>query len=297
MTVLDRPVTMPPLATGKRAERSLRAVMFQAVLLFALLVGLLTLLVLLVDVFRDGAGRLSGDFLSSLDSRFAARAGIKPALIGTLWLMGLVAAISFPIGVGAAVYLEEFAPKNKFTSFIEVNIANLAGVPSIVYGLLGLAAFVRFMHMGRTILAGALTLVLLILPVIIVSARESLRAVPDSIRHGAVAVGATTIQAVWHHTLPSAIPGIMTGMILGLSRAIGETAPLITMGALTYVNFVPAGPLDRFTAMPIQIFNWTSRPQSAFQEVAAAGILMLLGVLLVMNALAVFLRNKYERRW
>ncbi|HEX9695463.1 MAG TPA: phosphate ABC transporter permease PstA [Actinomycetota bacterium] len=297
MTVLDRPVTMPPLATGKRAERSLRAVMFQAVLLFALLVGLLTLLVLLVDVFRDGAGRLSGDFISSLDSRFAARAGIMPALVGTLWLMGLVAAISFPLGVGAAVYLEEFAPKNKFTSFIEVNIANLAGVPSIVYGLLGLAAFVRFMHMGRTILAGALTLVLLILPVIIVSARESLRAVPDSIRHGAVAVGATTIQAVWHHTLPSAIPGIMTGMILGLSRAIGETAPLITMGALTYVNFVPAGPFDRFTAMPIQIFNWTSRPQSAFQEVAAAGILMLLGVLLVMNALAVFLRNKYERRW
>jgi phosphate transport system permease protein len=151
--------------------------------------------------------------------------------------------------------------------------------------------------MGRTILAGALTLVLLILPVIIVSARESLRAVPDSIRHGAVAVGATTIQAVWHHTLPSAIPGIMTGMILGLSRAIGETAPLITMGALTYVNFVPAGPFDRFTAMPIQIFNWTSRPQSAFQEVAAAGILLLLGVLLLMNALAVFLRNKYERRW
>lgn len=296
MKVLERPAP-PVLATGKRAERSVRALVFQGVLLIALTVGLLTLLVLLVDVFRDGGGRISGDFLNRLDSRFAARAGIKPALVGTMWLMGLVAAISFPIGVGAAVYLEEFAPRNKFTALIEINISNLAGVPSIVYGLLGLAAFVRFMHMGRTIIAGALTLVLLILPVIIVSAREALRAVPDSIRQGALAVGATTWQTVWYHTLPSAIPGIMTGMILGLSRAIGETAPLITMGALTYVNFVPAGPFDRFTAMPIQIFNWTSRPQAAFQEVAAAGIILLLGTLLLMNAVAVFLRNKYERRW
>jgi len=285
------------LATGRRAERSVRALTFQAVLLMCLSVGLMTLLVLLIDVFRDGVGSLNADFLNNLDSRFARRAGIRPALIGTLWLMGLVAVISFPIGVGAAIWLEEFAPKNKFTALIDVNIANLAGVPSIVYGLLGLAAFVRFMHMGRTVLAGALTLVLLILPVIIVSAREALRAVPDSIRHGALAVGATTWQTVSRHTLPAAIPGIMTGMILGLSRAIGETAPLITMGALTYVNFVPTGPLDRFTAMPIQIFNWTSRPQAEFQNVAAAGIILLLGALLLMNAVAVFLRNRYERRW
>lgn len=285
------------LATGRRAERSVRALVFQALLLMCLSVGLLTLLVLLIDVFRDGAGSLNGDFLNRLDSRFPSRAGIRPAMIGTLWLMGLVGVISFPIGVGAAIWLEEFAPKNKLTALIDVNIANLAGVPSIVYGLLGLAAFVRFMHMGRTVLAGALTLVLLILPVIIVSSREALRAVPDSIRHGALAVGATTWQTVSRHTFPAAIPGIMTGMILGLSRAIGETAPLITMGALTYVNFVPAGPFDRFTAMPIQIFNWTSRPQAAFQNVAAAGIILLLGALLLMNAVAVFLRNRYERRW
>ncbi|MGH2830426.1 MAG: phosphate ABC transporter permease PstA [Actinomycetota bacterium] len=286
-----------PVATGRRIERSIRSLVFQAVLLVCLLVGLLTLIVLLTDVFRDGAGRLSSDFLNSLDSRFARKAGIKPAIVGTAWLMGLVAMVSFPIGVGAAVYLEEFAPKNRFTSFIEVNISNLAGVPSIVYGLLGLALFVRFLHMGRTLLAAALTLVLLILPVIIVSAREALRAVPDSIRQASLAVGATTWQSVWHHTLPAAMPGIMTGMILGLSRAIGETAPLITVGALAYVNFVPSSPLDQFTAMPIQIFNWTGRPQAAFQQAAAAGIILLVGALLLMNAIAIYLRNRYERRW
>lgn len=287
----------PAIATGRRAERSVRSLTFQGVLMLCLAVGLMTLLVLLIDVFRDGIGRVSADYLNNLDSRFPRKAGIKPALYGTMWLMGLVAVISFPLGVGAAVYLEEFAPKNRLTHIIEVNLSNLAGVPSIVYGLLGLAAFVRFFHMGRTILAGAMTLVLLILPVIIVSAREALKAVPDSIRQGALALGATTWQTVRSHTLPAAIPGIMTGMILGLSRAIGETAPLITMGALTYVNFVPAGPMDRFTAMPIQIFNWVSRPQAEFQQVAAAGIILLLGALLVMNAIAIFVRNRYERRW
>jgi phosphate transport system permease protein len=285
------------LRTGKRAERSLAALMFHAVLLLCLMVGLLTLVVLLVDVLRDGLGRLSGEFLNRLDSRLPTRAGIKPALVGTVWLMGLVGAISFPVGVGAAVYLEEFAPRNRFTSFIEINVANLAAVPSIIYGLLGLAVFVRFMNLGRSILAGALTLVLLILPIIIVASREALRAVPDSIRQGALAVGATGWQTVRHQTLPAALPGILTGVILGLSRAIGETAPLITLGALTYVNFVPAGPMDRFTAMPIQIFNWVSRPQTAFQNTAAAGIILLLGLLLVMNALAIYLRNRYERRW
>jgi phosphate transport system permease protein len=195
------------------------------------------------------------------------------------------------------VYLEEFAPKNRFTSFLEVNVANLAAVPSVIYGLLGLAVFVRGLQMGRSIMAGAMTLVLLILPVIIVATREALRAVPDSIREGAYAVGATQGQTVWHQTLPAALPGTMTGMILGLSRAIGETAPLITLGALTYVNFVPRGPWDRFTAMPIQIFNWVSRPQSEFQNVAASGIILLLGVLLAMNGVAVYLRYRYERRW
>lgn len=289
--------TAGSLATGRRAERSLRSLVFQAVLLVCLLVGLLTLVTLLVDVFRDGVGRLSGEFLSRLDSRLPTRAGIKPALVGTIWLMGLVALISFPVGVGAAVYLEEFAPRNRFTTFIEVNVANLAGVPSIVYGLLGLAVFVRFMGLGRSVLAGALTLVLLILPIIIVSAREALRAVPDSIRQGSLAVGATKWQTVWGQTLPAALPGTMTGMILGLSRAIGETAPLITLGALTYVNFVPNDPLDRFTAIPIQLFSWISRPQSEFQQTAAAGIILLLGLLLAMNAVAIYLRNRYERKW
>lgn len=285
------------LAPGRHAERSLRALWFHTVLLVCVLIGIVTLLVLLVDVFLDGASSLEPHFITSLDSRFPGSAGIFPALLGTLWLMGLVAAISFPVGVGAAIYLEEFAPRNRLTSFIEINVANLAGVPSIIYGLLGLAVFVRFMHLGRSILAGALTLVLLILPIIIVASREALRAVPPSIREGAYALGATKWEAVRAQVLPAALPGIMTGTILGLSRAIGETAPLITLGALTYVNFVPRGPLDRFTAMPIQIFNWVSRPQTDFQHVAAAGIILLLVVLLAMNAVAIFLRNRYERRW
>jgi phosphate transport system permease protein len=289
--------TAGTLATGRRAERSLRSLVFQAILLVCMLVALLTLVTLLVDVFRDGSGRLSGEFLNRLDSRLPTRAGIKPALVGTVWLMGLVALISFPVGVGAAVYLEEFAPRNRFTTFIEVNVANLAGVPSIVYGLLGLAVFVRLMGLGRSVLAGALTLVLLILPIIIVSAREALRGVPDSIRQGSLAVGATKWQTVWGQTLPAALPGVLTGIILGLSRAIGETAPLITLGALTYVNFVPNDPLDRFTAIPIQLFSWVSRPQSEFQQTAAAGIILLLTVLLLMNAVAIYLRNRFERKW
>ncbi len=285
------------LATGRQAERSAGSLAFQLALLVCLLIGLLTLATLLVDVLRRGIGGLDGAFVTSLDSRFPEKAGIKPALVGTLWLMGLTAVIAFPLGVGAAVYLEEFAPRNRLTAFLEINVANLAAVPSVIYGLLGLAVFVRAMEMGRSIMAGAMTLVLLILPVVIVSSREALRAVPDSIREGALAVGATRGQTVWHQTLPAALPGTMTGMILGLSRAIGETAPLITLGALTYVNFVPSGPWDRFTAMPIQIFNWVSRPQSEFQDVAASGIVLLLGVLLAMNALAVYLRHRYERRW
>ncbi len=293
-----RAETASNLGSGKRAEMSMGALAFRLVLIVSMLVGLLALLALLIDVLSTGVPRIDRDFLTRLDSRLASRAGIRPALIGTLWLMALVAVISFPLGVGAAIYLEEFQKKESRTrAFIEVNIANLAGVPSIVYGLLGLAVFVRFMHLGRSVLAGALTLVLLILPVIIVAAREALKGVPDTIRQGALAVGATPLQAVWFQTLPAAMPGIMTGMILGLSRAIGETAPLITMGALTYVNFVPSHPLDRFTVMPIQIFNWVSRPQSAFQETAAAGIVLLLIVLLTMNAIAVFLRHRFERRW
>lgn len=287
----------PALATGRCAERSLGSLAFHAALLLALLVALLTLATLLVDVGAKGAGWLDRGFLSNLDSRFPERAGIRPALVGTLWLMGLTAAISFPLGVGAAIHLEEMAPRNRLTAFLELAVANLAAVPSVIYGLLGLAVFVRAMQLGRSIMAGALTLVLLILPVIIVASREALRAVPGSIREAAYALGATTWQATWRATLPAALPGMLTGLILGLSRAVGETAPLITLGALTYVSFVPRGPFDRFTAMPIQIYNWVSRPQAGYQHAAAAGIVLLLGVLLAMNALAISLRNRYERRW
>jgi phosphate transport system permease protein len=291
---LERPVD---IGSGKRADRSMKELVFHALLLISLLIGLMTLLTLLVDVARDGFGRLDSPLVNNLDSRFPARAGIKPAIVGSVWLMGIVAVVSFPLGVGAAIYLEEFAPRNKVMSFLEVNLSNLAGVPSIIYGILGLAVFANAMRLGLSLLAGALTLVLLILPIIVVSAREALRAVPDSIRHGAWAVGGTVWQSVWHQTLPAAMPGIMTGMILSLSRAIGETAPLIMLGAVTYVNFVPEGPMDRFTALPLQIFNLISRPQSGFHEVAGAAIIVLLVVLLAMNALAVFVRNRYERQW
>jgi len=297
MTVAAESISRP-VATGKRAERSVKALVFQLLLLLSLLVGILTLIVLVTDVISNGASRIKPEFFTNLNSRFADRAGIKASLIGSLWLMGLTGIIAFPIGLGAAVYLEEFAPKNRFTRFIEVNVANLAAVPSIIYGLLGLAIFVRFMHLGRSVLAGSLILVLLILPVIIVSGREALRAVPPSIRQGALAVGATEWQTVWHQTLPAALPGTLTGVILGLSRAIGETAPLITLGALTFVTFVPTSPLDRFSALPIQIYAWVSKPQAAFrEEVAAAAIIVLLALLLAMNAVAIIMRNRYEKRW
>lgn len=282
---------------GRRLEHRPRELVFVLVLMFAVLVSLMTLLVLFVDVARDGVGSLDMQFLESFDSRFAARAGIFPALIGTLWLMVLVAAFTLPSGVGAAVYLHEFAKPGRARRFIDLNIANLAAVPSVVYGLLGLAVFVRGAGLGRSVLAGALTLTLLLLPIVVVASREALRGVPDSIRQASYGVGATRVQTVRYHVLPAAVPGIMTGLILGLSRAIGETAPLITLGALTYVSFVPSHPGDRFTAMPIQIFNWVSRPQEEFQNVAAAGILLLLGVLLAMNAVAILIRGRFERTW
>jgi phosphate transport system permease protein len=275
--------------------RDLKERAFVALLLVAVLIGVASLVTLLVDVFRVGAPRLSMEFLTSLPSRFAERAGAKPALFGTLWVIAVCTLFSVPVGMGGAIYLEEFARKGRLATLIEVNIANLAAVPSIIYGLLGLAVFVRFFAMGRSVLAGGLTLGLLVLPVIILSGRESLRAVPNSIRDGALALGATKWQTVSRQVLPAALPGFLTGIILSLSRAIGETAPLITMGALTYVTFVPNSLLDRFTVLPIQIFNWTSRPQTAFAETAAAGIVVLLVVLLAMNAVAILIRNKYQR--
>lgn len=257
--------------------------------------GIVILAVLLFHVTREGIRWLDLQFLTEFPSRFPEQAGIKSALWGTVWLITLTAGFSIPVGVAAAIYLEEFSPKNRLSQLIEVNIGNLAGVPSIVYGILGLVLFVRFLALGRSVLAGSLTMTLLILPVIIIAAREALRAVPDSIRQAAFALGATRWQAVSAQVLPVALPGILTGVILALSRAIGETAPLVMIGALTYVAFVPEGPMDAFTALPIQIFNWASRPQEDFHQLAAAGIIVLLATLLLMNATAVWIRQRAER--
>ena len=269
---------------------------FLLLFLAATLVGIAALALLLVTVTRDGIGRLSWDFIDSFPSRHPEEAGIKAALYGTLWMMGITAAFAVPLGIGAAVYLEEFAPRNWLTRIVETNINNLAGVPSIVYGILGLAIFVRALDLERSVLAGSLTMALLVLPIVIVASREGLRAVPPSIREAALALGATPWQTVRFQVLPAALPAMMTGVILALSRAIGETAPLIMIGALLFVPFTPSGPMDRFTVLPIQIYNWVSRPQKEFAENAAAGIIVLLIVLLSMNAVAVVLRNWFERR-
>jgi phosphate transport system permease protein len=258
-------------------------------------VAVVLLAVLLFDILRQGMGRLSVGLLSNYPSRFPDRAGIKSALFGTMWVVGFTGLISFPLGVGAAIYLEEYAPRNWLTRVIQVNIANLAGVPSIVYGVLGLAVFVRAMSLGRSVLAGAATLALLILPIVIIAAQEAIRAVPRSIRDAGLGIGATQWQTLQHLVLPIAFPGILTGMILALSRAIGETAPLIMIGALTFVAFTPNTPLDEFTVLPIQIFNWVSRPQAGFHELAAAAIIVLLIALLSMNALAIVLRNRLRK--
>ncbi len=277
------------------ARRRLSATLFKYVCLTLTWFCMLLLAVLLIHATWQGIPWLDKQFLTEFPSRFPERAGIKSALWGTLWLISLTAAISIPVGVAAAIYLEEYAKRNRINTVIEVSIANLAGVPSIVYGILGLAMFVRWLNLGRSVLAGAMTMSLLILPVIIIASREALRAVPSSIRLAAYALGATPLQTIRHHVIPAALPGILTGTILALSRAIGETAPLIMIGALTYVAFVPRGPMDAFTALPIQIFNWVSRPQEEFHQLAAAGIVVLLVVLLLMNATAVFIRHRAQR--
>jgi phosphate transport system permease protein len=270
--------------------------------LFAIVCGGATLLAvlalgwLLLGVFRTGWAHLSPAFLQSPPSRFAAKAGIYPALMGSVWVLGITFLVAVPLGVGAAIFLQEYSGANRFTQFVQVNIANLAGVPSIVYGILGLALFVRAMQLERSVLAGGLTLGLLVLPIVIIAAQEALRAVPSSLRDGSYALGATRWQTIRRQVLPVAMPGILTGVILALSRAIGETAPLIMMGALTYVAFAPSSLKDGFTALPIQIFNWTSRPQEEFQAIAASGIIVLLAVLLTMNAFAIALRHHYNKK-
>ena len=260
----------------------------------ALAIPLLMLAILFGAVLLQGLPRLHLDFLTSYPSRFPERAGILPALVGTAYLMLLTAAMAIPVGVGAAIYLEEFARASRLTSFIELNIANLAGVPSIIYGLLGLEIFVRVVGMGRSLLAGAATLALLLLPMVVIVSREALRTVPRTYREGALALGATRWQSVYGVVLPTCAPGILTGLILALARAIGETAPLITIGALTYVPFMPTDVMSPFTVLPIQIFNWVSRPQAAFAENAAAGIVVLLAVMVVLNGTAIYLRMRLQ---
>jgi phosphate transport system permease protein len=273
---------------------------FKLGLLACLSIGIIVLGVLLVDIIADGAGSLSIDFLTETPSRIIPESsGIGPALAGTLWLMAVCAAFIIPVGVASAVYLEEYANRERwFNRFIEVNIQNLAAVPSIVYGVLGLAFLVRGpLSMGNILIAGGLTLGLLVLPVVIVAGREAIRAVPPSIREGSMALGATKWQTIWKQTLPAALPGIATGVILSLSRAIGETAPLIVVGAALFATSSPSSPFDDVTALPIQIFGWVSDPQPEFKTLAAAAIIVLLVILLGMNAIAIWLRNRYEKKW
>ncbi len=261
-------------------------------------IAVLILVWLLLTLLIDGLGTLNWNFVTSYPSRKAEKAGVVAALLGTAWLMVLVAAFTFPVGVGAAIYLEEFSSDNWFTRLVEINIGNLAGVPSIIYGLLGLAVFVRLFEPitgGRSVLSGSLTLSLLILPIIIVATREALRAVPNSLRLAGYALGATRWQVIWSHVLPQAMPGILTGVILALSRAIGETAPLIAVGAAVYISFAPEGLQSQFTAMPIQIYNWVGRPQEEFHHIAASGIIVLMSMLLFMNAIAIYLRNRFQK--
>jgi phosphate transport system permease protein len=275
-------------------------VAFSALLLMGTVAGVIALATLIWTIFDSGWERLVADpagFLTSYVSRLPARAGVKAALAGSAYLMVLTALFCFPIGVGAAIYLEEFAPRNRLTNFVEANIANLAGVPSVVYGLLGLGIFARLLRMGPSLLAGALTLAVMSLPVIIVAAREAIRAVPDGIRLGAFALGATPWQTVRRQVLPAAMPGTLTGTILALSRAIGETAPLLVIGLPIVIFTLPDDLRDPVSALPLLIFDWTSRPQPAFAAAAAAASIILLALLLAMNAVAIFLRNRYSIRW
>jgi phosphate transport system permease protein len=293
-------VTAPkvePEAVRRRRREVLMEWLFLASAWFALLLTISVLLAILGKLFADGLTRINWQFLTSFPSRRPEEAGIFSAWVGTLYVMFLTAAIALPLGIGAAIYLEEFASRNWFTRLVELNINNLAGIPAIIYGLLGLQVFVRWFRMGESVLAGACTLAIMSLPVIIVASREALRAVPVSIREAALALGATRGQTVRDHVLPLAIPGILTGTILALSRAIGEAAPLVTIGALTFVAFLPKSPLDPFTVLPIQAYNWVSRPQPEFHRNAAAALIVLLALLLLMNSIAIYLRNRYQQRW
>ncbi|PYF03047.1 phosphate ABC transporter permease PstA [Ureibacillus chungkukjangi] len=272
-------------------------VVWKTIFLLATLLALLTLVILLVRIVSQGAGYLNVDFFNNFGSRFADKAGIKAALIGSVYLMLIIAPVSMILGVGTALYLEEYAKKNKFTAFIQMNISNLAGVPSIVFGLLGLTIFVRMLMLGKSLLAAGFTMSLLILPVIIVASQEAIRAVPKEQREASYGMGATKWQTITRVVLPAAVPGILTGSILALSRAVGETAPLVVLGIPVILQFLPDGLLSQFTTLPLQIYDWAKRPQEAFQFVASAGIIVLMILLVIMNSIAIFIRNKFQKRY
>jgi phosphate transport system permease protein len=284
------------MSTQTTTRRKVANALFGLLAFLAIFASLVTLVALLIDVVARGGSSVDLQFFTSAPSRIPAKAGILPALVGTLWVTTLVAIMTFPIGVAAAIYLEEYAGRGRWSRLLRINISNLAGVPSIVYGIFGLALFVRLLGLGRTVFAAALTLSLLILPVVIISSMEAIRAVPPSQREAAYALGATRWQMVRRALLPAAAPGILTGIVLAVGRAVGETAPLILIGAVTFVTFVPVNPFeDKYTVLPIQIFNWAGRPQAAFQEISAAAILVLLVLMFLLNLVAIILRARLSR--
>jgi phosphate transport system permease protein len=294
--------TVPsPALTIPRAPRvaRLKDLAFKGGMLACLGVALITLAAVLVQVFSKGMGQLDLNFITDLGSSLPEKAGIGSALVGTLWVIAVCIAFIVPVGVASAVYLEEYADRSRwYNRLIEVNIQNLAAVPSIVYGILGLAFLVRGpLSLGHVVLAAGLTLALLVLPVVVIAGREAIRAVPPSIREGSMALGATKWQTIWKQVLPASVPGFATGVILAVSRAIGEAAPLIVVGGAVYLSFYPSGLGSDFTVLPLQIFNWISQPQEEFKDLAAAGMIVLLAILLLLNAVAIWLRNKYERKW
>ena len=292
-----------PVGTAPRAgepttltSRRVKNALFSLLAFAAIFISMVTLAGLLIDLVAQGGSSLDTQFLTSSPSRIPAKAGILPALVGTLWVTLLVALITFPIGIGAAIYLEEYAGRGRTARLLKINISNLAGVPSIVYGIFGLAIFVRGLDLGRTVFAASLTLRLLILPVVSISSAEALKAVPPSQREAAYALGATRWQVIRRALLPAAAPGILTGIVLAVGRAVGETAPLILIGAVTFVTFVPTNPFeDKYTVLPIQIFNWANRPQEAFLEISAAAILVLIALMLLLNGAAIYLRARLSR--
>lgn len=297
---MNRPLDTPAITTGSSPDVRRKVIvgrLFGLLCLGAICFGLFTLGILLADAIADGWRGLKPSFFTNFPSRIPENSGIRSALFGTLYMIGLVIVIVFPVGVGSAIYLEEYSKKNWFSRLIEVNVQNLAAVPSIVYGLLGLGIFVRAMRLGQSILAGAMTMSLLVLPIVVIAGREAIRAVPQSIREAAYGLGASKWQVTTKAVLPAALPGILTGVILAISRAIGEAAPLITIGALSYVAFQPRSIMDDFTVLPIQIFNWVSRPQPGFHSMAASAIIVLVAVTIGFNSLAVWLRGRLRRRF